>query len=440
MGLSSLLGRLATDAPVAVTVVAGADAGDVAPDLCLRPEVSLVTGPRQAEVLLLAGTCTDDLLRAALAAHDAIPPPRIVLAWRAAPGDVVSAAFPGVERCEDEDPVPTLRRIAAELRTGQRPSSPLRGAPTARSAWRGVGPFGQGGRGRRGGEPYGRPLARRETARDGLLIDALEVPVGPLQTGVPDGFTGTITFHGDLVARLEVGRNPFLSPHLTGCQPAFLRSLEHPVAVEELELERARALLRAVAWTLRVHGLVSLGERVLRLAAGLRPQDQDQVVRLRRFVTRWAVSGGQLRRVGVIDPALLAGRSLGPLARAAGLTEDLRAEDPAYLALGFELANEAANNDAAGRLRQRLMETEQALQLAQRAGPEAVRAPGPVEGPRGVIRAGSAPADRLEPLLPQLVVGLGWQDVAGLLASLDLDRREAAWVAATTSPASGARR
>ncbi|MDP8938410.1 MAG: hypothetical protein M3O23_11900, partial [Actinomycetota bacterium] len=116
----------------------------------------------------------------------------------------------------------------------------------------------------------------------------------------------------------------------------------------------------------------------------------------------------------------------GPVARAAGLTVDARLDDPAYQDLGFSPVIHRAG-DARARLRQRLDEAVQALELAGRAGSR-LRRPGPaLEGPRGPLRTGEPlPSTALLGLLPRLLAGQEWGDAITTVASLDLDVEEAA--------------
>jgi Ni,Fe-hydrogenase III large subunit len=133
----------------------------------------------------------------------------------------------------------------------------------------------------------------------------------------------------------------------------------------------------------------------------------------------WSTEG-----VGITAPELVAGRRLGPVARAAGLVDDARSEDAAYRALGFEpiVQPPAARGDARARWRQRLAEARQSLDLAQRAG-DRVAGPGAAEGPRGRGNVDPPPIATLLSLLPALLSGAEWGDAVATVVSLDLELR-----------------
>lgn len=428
MGLTGAVRRLAVVAPPSVLVVAGIDGHAPAQDLRLDPRIRLAAAPRQANVLLTVGRLTEPLLAAAIAAHDTMPAPRAAIEWR--PGAEVAGTaptIPGAEVTTGTDPVPQVVTASAALLRGERASSDPVRADADPAPWRGVGPYGQGGNGMTGGVPYGRPMAERDDDRDGLTLDALPVEVGPLFSGFPDGLTARVTFQGDLVHGFELRSNPFVGRQLSPADDPFLTALFEPVTVAELEVARARALLRWSAGALRLHGLHALSLRVLSLAVTAGPADVARVRRLSRWVTGAAVTGRQTQSVGVVPPERLAGLGVGPMARAAGLIEDVRTDERAYRELGFEPVT-GQGSDARARWRQRLAEVEQSLELAGRAGARRVGGHGVVECPRGRLEAANSPTGRALDLVPDLVTGMEWGDAVATLTSLDLDLREAAAV------------
>ena len=425
--MSGALRRLAATAPPSVFAVAGLDARDAVQDLQLDPSIRLVVAPRQANVLLLAGRLTEPLLTAAVSAHDVMPAPRCAIEWQLRDTSSTTAAISGTRVITDLDPVPSIVSEHLELLGGQRPSSPAIREDAAPAPWRGVGPYGQGGSGMTGGVPYGRPMAEREDDRDVLTLDALPIQVGPLFSGFPQGLAARVTFQGDLVQRFELGANPFAGWLTSGFAEPFLQALTEPVRVVDLEVARARRLLRWTADALRIHGLHALSLRVLGLAARVGPGDAAVVRRLGRWIIR-AVTGRQTRDVGIIPRARLEGFGLGPVARAAGLPYDVRTDDPVYRELAFRPVT-GARGDARDRWRQRLAEAEQALDLAARADDRRAGGTGVIESPRGRLEPGSSPTQRLLELVPDLVTGLEWGDAVTTLTSLDLDLREAAALA-----------
>ena len=344
--------------------------------------------------------------------------------------------------------------------------------------WRGVGPFGQGGEGMMGGVPYGRPMAMRgPDLRDGLELDRLPVRLGPFfppLAGASFGFPGAtgpvldLELQGDVVQEVRLGPNPFGRPARSTVRAwrgdpfaAALAGWTEPLPISRLERARARHHLRWLARVLTLHGLDALGRRALRLSVacaadgppGAPGSTSDAVRRLARRLRSglhppWGLAGA-LRGVGRIAPDRLDGLDgLGPVARAAGRSDDARSDDPAYRALGFEPivqpAETAGDGGAWVRLLQRADEAVQALELAARAARAGEPTPGStgstgsdgstgsgargaaIEGLRGrLVPGGEPPSARLLALVPDLLQGLEWGDAVAALASLDLDLEEA---------------
>ncbi len=428
--MRAALARFAAGAPVPVFAVAGAGAREAVQDLRCRAEVRLVETPGAASVLLVAGAIPDSLAEPLARVHDAMSHPRATIWWPiGAPRGEALAAFPDLRLVED-DAMQTIVGVHRELLSGRRRSEPPVLPDVDPAPWRGVGPYGQGGSGMTGGTPYGRPMAGLGSDRDGLRLDVLPLRVGPFFPPFPAGLVLEAKLAGDVVVEAAVAPNPLAAGPLprTAVRPGlrpFLRALVEPVGVAELELARAREHLRGLADALATHQLPSLGRRVLRLAARVGPGDAGLVRDLARGVSwtqllRWSTAG-----VGRLARDALAGLGLGPVARAAGLAEDARLDDPAYRELGFEPVVHRGG-DAAARWRQRLAEAAQALDLAARAGARRTGPVGRVESPRGRLEPSSAPTARLLPLVPGLLPGLEWGDAVATLASLDLDLEEAA--------------
>lgn len=428
MGLGDRLARFASGAPVPVFAAVGAGVREAVQDLRLSSGLRFVETPRAASVLLVVGTIPEALAEPLVRVHDGIPHPRATVWWSMAPHEDRPEAFRQAVSVHG-DVATELVQAHRELLAGVRPSEPAILPDVDPSPWRGVGPYGQGGSGMTGGTPYGRPLAQLAPDRDGLRLDQLVFSVGPFFPRFPTGLVLDLKLSGDVVQEASVLPNPyadtsFALPGHPGLEP-FLRALAEPVSVAELELARARTHLRWAADALAAQGLPALGSSALRLAQRLGPGDGASV---RRFAARlgwtqlfrWALGG-----VGRIPADHLEGLGAGPAARAAGLAEDLRVDDPVYRELGFEPMLQQ-RGDAAGRWWQRLEEAAQSLDLAARAGDRMLGPVSAIESPRGRLEPGSAPTDRILPLLPAFVEGLEWGDAIATIVSLDLDLEEAA--------------
>ena len=428
MGVARWLTRLAGRADVPVFAAIGAGGRALADEAALLPGVRLVDSPRAANVLLVVGAVTPPLLRPLLGVHDQLPTPRATVWWPGgAPVDRLASALPDLVVGRDGDG-DHLRSVLAELLSGGRRSEPPALPDQEAAEWRGVGPFGQGGTGMTGGVPYGRPLASRAPDPDGLELDQLPLHVGPLFPPFPPGLILHIELQGDVVRRATVGDNPFIGgPEgeltLSLDTALFVGALTSAIPVADLEMARAGHHLRWAARTLRLHGLESEGLRLLGLARTVTPGDRAAVGAVARRIACSRSLAWATRGVGVLEADDVTG---GPVARAAGLAVDARLHDPAYQGLGFSPVVHGAG-DARDRLRQRLAEAVQALELAERAGSQLRRPGPPLEGHRGPLGRGNPqPSVALLGLLPRLLAGQEWSDAMTVVASLDLDLEEAA--------------
>lgn len=437
--LKSVLAPLAARAEAPVFAALGAGGSEVVERLRLRPDIRLVDSPRHAAVLLVAGRFPPSLLRPLLRVHDQLGHPRVTVL--ACPGGAggLGRLFPYAVQLEDEGlAANTIVRAHQELVSGARPTEPAIQPDVDPAPWRGVGPYGQGGKGMTGGVPYGRPLTGLADDRDGLKLDQLRLRVGPFFPVFPPGLTLDLALQGDVVQEAVVAPNPFLAPGLA--TDPFRRAFTEPVPIDVMERARVVHHLRSTGRLLDLYGLRALAERCRRLAARPEPAAPDEIRGLRRLLERtrfltWSSSG-----VGVVERDAVAGRGLGPTARAAGLVEDGRLDDPAYTALGFEPVAEKGG-DVCARWRQRLAEAAQSAALAKRAEGRRSGAPsGParqaicdpagarsvVESPWGEIAPGHSPVTGLLELVPGLLEGRPWEDAMAILVSLDLDLEEEA--------------
>ena len=426
-GIRTALRRVALRAPARVFVVEGQDAPLALRYLALCEDVELVATPRSATILLVAGTIPHVLEEPTARVHDGMPHPRATVRWPH-----------GAEDVSVESMARALSRVQTELVSGARPTEPDQLPNKDPAPWRGVGPFGQGGAGMTGGVPYGRPMTGRAPDRDGLELDQLPVRVGPWFTPLPAGLVVDVRLQGDVVQELTVPGNAF-------AKPAPAPAPRTPVLIAELESARAVHHLRWLAHALHVHGLDALGRRSLTLARGVElregPDDQvlDLATRLERMLGGRGTLGWATRHVGALSADQVRGKGLGPVARACGIAEDARTDDPAYQALGFEPVVQTSGDavgDSRARWRQRIGEVRQSLDLARRAGERCAGESGAaVEGFRGRIGDdGRAPSAALLDLLPGMMRGQEWGDVVTAIVSLDIDVREAAYGAQPLTP------
>jgi hypothetical protein len=419
---------LAARGSAPVYAVAGAGSRDAVQDLRLSDGVALVDSPRAANLFLVAGSVGTDHADALARAHDALPHPRATVLWNS---DAGGLTIPGALVADPgSSPVPSLRAVFRDLIEGRRPSEAALLPDEDPAPWQGVGPYGQGGTGMTGGTPYGRPMAELGPDRDGLRLDVLPTMVGPFFAPLPTGLVLDLRVAGDVIVGAGVTAASLGLTSPTASVSPFVRALTEPVSIADLELARARDHLRWVAEALRVQGLPALGLRALALANRVEPGPATEIRRLgatigRTGVYRWSLAPAAGRLVRDLP-----GLALGPVSRAAGLSEDARLDDPAYRALGFEPIVSGGDTTAA-RWRLRLDEAARSLEVAARAGGAQTTPAGVVEGPRGRLALGDDPWQRAMALIPALLDGLEWGDAISALVSLDIRPDEVAFVANT---------
>jgi Ni,Fe-hydrogenase III large subunit len=236
---------------------------------------------------------------------------------------------------------------------------------------------------------------------DGLQMEWVETPFGPLFPGLPGGLALTFTLDGDVVAETEAdsavaGReNPggpveaFIE-RFAGLDPLSpvsyrllaLRAVESAAGVEvdnavglarvsALEHERAASHLNWLANFGYLIGYSWLSRRAEELQLALLPTGaggvdgiRAEVRKLARRVERTLLLRRKLAGVGELPDLVDAS---GPVARAGGRGADARTDEEVYRSLDFEPVVEEGS-DALARLRVRLAETERSLELVRRAG------------------------------------------------------------------------
>lgn len=320
---------------------------------------------------------------------------------------------------------------------------------------------------------------------DGLQMEWVEAPFGPLFPGLPGGLALSFTLDGDTVAEAEAGSvvggraddlggpvGTFVE-RLAGLDPLSpasyrllaLRAVEDAAGMEAdddvalarvgaLERERVASHLNWLAGFGYLLGYPWLAGRAEELQLALLRADaggvaviRAEVRKLARRVERTPLLRRKLAGVGELpEPA----GATGPVARAGGVEADARAGEEAYRCLGFEpLVMEGG--DALARLRVRLAEAERSLDLAQKAGeasvsstvPEAAisgRGAATVETPRGAatlevtLEGGEVTAAKLETpsarhvgLVGAVTEGREVADALVGVGSLDLSPWEVVW-------------
>jgi hypothetical protein len=330
-----------------------------------------------------------------------------------------------------------------------------------------------------------------EPSADGLVMERITLRIGPLGTALPGGLAVEVTLDGDVVAESSIQALLRTRAGSDGAPPppdqlspvawsvAIAAAAESAAAVSVIdaqrwvrlaavELERAlshlawlRALARLVSWPLLVEQSTAALAGILRARRLLPfeldatdPPDARAAVAARHAVEaarepvatlaelsrrsrrlrlrtseRSQLTAGQVRDAGL----------RGPAARASGLADDARSDDPLYRQLGFEPVVRAGG-DALARAQVRCDEAVQALRLgaaalhaAEDGGPaQAVPRPAAgttVEGPRGPLRAErlaggwglSAPgAPEARASAAEAMVGLEWASALVAVTSFDL--------------------
>jgi Ni,Fe-hydrogenase III large subunit len=264
---------------------------------------------------------------------------------------------------------------------------------------------------------------------DGLQMEWVETPFGPLFPGLPGGLSLTFTLDGDTVAQTEAGSTVGAREDLDGPVESFvervarmdplssfsyrllaLRAVESAAGarvdesvalarVGALERERAASHLNWLAGFGYLIGYSWLARRAEKLHLVLLRADAEEVAGIRtgvrklaRRVERTPLLRRKLAGIGKVPD--LDGAT-GPVARSGGRRIDVRLEEETYRSLGFEPVV-VEGDDALARLRARLAEAEQSLDFVEKAGgisaaaPETDGASGrgapTVETPRGAAK------------------------------------------------------
>lgn len=248
MGMTSLLDRLAAHRPACYLVEApgGQETRWTLESALDRLGWRQVTAPGHADVLLMAGALPEELGPAAEVLWSQLPGPRVRLGLEA-PADVEDA-LAGVRSL--------LSRADAHQHDGSQRSDEVQrwlgddedghDEHTSHQEHEGHGQDGQDGEGHdhdMGMSPSGIPLAGGAEDRDGLEMDQLVHPWGPLLHHWPGGLELRLTLRGDVVAEASSkwwadARPPDVSPREAWDALATTMAL----AGDERSARRARAV------------------------------------------------------------------------------------------------------------------------------------------------------------------------------------------------------
>lgn len=193
MGLTGLLIRAAANRPhVLVAAVPGGTAARLAAEEELRRRGwPAAPTPADADVLLIAGTPGPDIVNAVEACWAAIPAPRA----RACAGRPVEVAGALDAARADLAAADHQRRLAAGNPRGA-------GGHGGDQGHTMTGPHGHDMDSME--MPAGLPMAKRAGDRDGLRLDQLHVPLGPVLPDWPAGLVVQIALQGDVIQHAGV--------------------------------------------------------------------------------------------------------------------------------------------------------------------------------------------------------------------------------------------
>ncbi|MEV8637547.1 hypothetical protein AB0395_38485 [Streptosporangium sp. NPDC051023] len=217
MGLSAWLTRHAAARPRPIVVTAPHGTR-----LRLLTEAELsrrgwrdARSPAGADLLVVCGTPADALTRAVQVVWTETPVPRALVELRGdpRPGRVATALDDAVGRLADarsqhldaagraNAPAP-LPHPDSEGQDGGHGGEHDEGHSEGHGEGHGEGH--SGGHGHRMGDPGGVPMARRGPDRDGLALDRLHVPLGPVLVDWPAGLVVETVLQGDVIQRARV--------------------------------------------------------------------------------------------------------------------------------------------------------------------------------------------------------------------------------------------
>ncbi|MGW0777854.1 hypothetical protein ACWD01_30365 [Streptomyces sp. NPDC002835] len=252
--------------------------------------------------------------------------------------------------------------------------------------------------------PAGLPMAEQGPDRDGLALDRLHVPLGPLLADWPSGLALRLTLQGDVVQ--EAGIEP-TTPFPTAAAPSFWSEpWARAIAGERVEageaarrraashLDSLARLLAAAGWPAAATAARRLRDDLLTGAAAdaVRPRARRLAARVGRSRTLYWLTRG----IGPLTAGEAAAAGVGgPAARADG---DVPARYRLWLAAVLDDLDRLADTSALD--------------------------PGRDEGPRGPLDGRRNPSAALTEVLPRLLEGAELAAARLIVASLDPDPEE----------------
>jgi hypothetical protein len=396
--VSERLTRFAAERPRAFVVTApGGTAARLAVEAALRRRGRLhSSGPAAADLLVVCGDPGEALAEAIDVVWADLPSPRARTAIRGAPPaeeDVSAALDEAAERLS----AAVTQRAEARHRIAAGPWDPAAtgGGDHGDDHDDHGGAQGNHAHGHHMGAPAGLAMAERAADRDGLKLDVLHVPIGPVLKDWPAGLRIATVLQGDVIqsAEASVLRGTSVRPFWDA--PCLAATGGKPVTQGTAERRRAAAHLDSLARLLSVAGWPDASGR----AAWLR----DEALAGRPVAALLPAFSAFARRVGRSRPLRWMTRGLGVIdedaVRRHGLT------GPAARHVG----------DVAARLSGWLGEAGEAIARADDGAPQS----GGAEGPRGPVD--QAPSAALLAVLPALLTGAEWAAARLIVASLDPD-------------------
>jgi hypothetical protein len=399
VGVTGLLVRGGAARPhVLVAAMPGGAAVRLAAEARLRRRGwPAALSPADADVLLVAGAPEADIAAAVETAWAAVPAPR-VRALVTSPGEVAAALDAAQAELAAGAPRWLPAGDAAVL-PGENGGAAA-GSGSSHEAHEMAGHHDMGEMDM--GMPGGLPMAERGEDRDGLKLDRLHVPLGPILTDWPAGLVVRLVLQGDVVQHAEAGAIGLVADGASFWTEPWRRAAAgEPVTTGLAARRRAGAHLDSLTRFLAVAGWDDAAAAARRLrddTVGSRPVSslRPALRRLAAQVARSRVLAWSTRGAGTLraDEAATAGVT-GPAWRAGG---DVTAR---YRGWCRELADLTAAFDDGSQLD-----------------------PAVLEPPRGRLDGAQAPSASLLAVLPRLLAGAEFAAARLIVASLDPDLDE----------------